>query len=699
MRAAVWGMAIGVCQPTICDAGGGPENLVLVVNADSAASKLLANYYIAGRQIPARNVIYLNGIPAREVSTLEVFREKIFKPVLQQIEERKLGNSVDYIVYSADFPSSYNISPHTKMLAEQLKNATPPQTLPGNIYGPFASLTSLTYFAGAVLSDQPAWVLLDSNTYYRKPASMILRQPFVGERQIEFDAATRAFDAGSESDRTTAMKTLTDMAKRNPRQVAVLYWLARFHAQNGDAKAATEWLTAAIRAGWCYRTQTKADLAFRKIESDPLFAGIVDRIPLEPFEFAPTRGFKQVYGWGVNGMLNEEAGQANRYFLSTMLGVTRNHGTTEEEAVQQLIVSIKADATFPRGTFYFSDTSDVRNKTRKPSYAGTIEALRRVGQQGEVITSILPDQKTDVLGLCTGSASVNWTASGSRLMPGAIAESLTSHGGRLSRSGQTKLSEFIRFGAAGSGGTVTEPYAIQAKFPHPHIHVHYAKGCSLAEAFYQSISGPFQYLIVGDALCQPWAKLPTFTVDGVTVGQTISGKTRLNFDASTSPVPIAGMELYVDGVLLLRDRFRDSISFDTTGLSDGYHEIRFVAIANNPIETTGRVIMPVLIDNGGFSTSLTASGTEYLDSDQITLTAKSNFGNAIELVHNMRSIAQEAGNEATFRIPASWLGRGPVSLEAISIDANGKGVASVPVRLEILGKLSKVKANTEEPPK
>jgi len=142
---------LAVAFPTNCQAGGGPENLVLVVNADSAASKLLANYYIVGRQIPSRNVIYLNGIPAREVSSLDVFREKIFKPVLQQIAERKLGNSVDYIVYSADFPSSYNISPITKQLAEEMKKNTPPQTLPSNIYGPYASLTSQTYYAGPVL--------------------------------------------------------------------------------------------------------------------------------------------------------------------------------------------------------------------------------------------------------------------------------------------------------------------------------------------------------------------------------------------------------------------------------------------------------------------------------------------------------------------------------------------------------------------
>jgi len=57
-------------------------------------------------------------------------------------------------------------------------------------------------------------------------------------------------------------------------------------------------------------------------------------------------------------------------------------------------------------------------------------------------------------------------------------------------AGQTPLTEFLRFGAAGASGTVTEPYAIPAKFPDPFVHVHYVAGCCLAESFYQSITGP-----------------------------------------------------------------------------------------------------------------------------------------------------------------------------------------------------------------
>jgi len=111
-----------------------------------------------------------------------------------------------------------------------------------------------------------------------------------------------------------------------------------------------------------------------------------------------------------------------------------------------------------------------------------------------------------------GKSDFNWPASGSTILPGAICEHLTSLGGvMVENGGQTPLSEFIRNGAAGASGTVTEPYAIQAKFPDPFLHVHYVKGCTLAEAFYQSVRGPYQLLIVGDPLCRPWARIPQVT--------------------------------------------------------------------------------------------------------------------------------------------------------------------------------------------
>jgi hypothetical protein len=84
-----------------------------------------------------------------------------------------------------------------------------------------------------------------------------------------------------------------------------------------------------------------------------------------------------------------------------------------------------------------------------------------------------------------------------------------------------------------------------------------------------------------------------------------------------------------------------------------------------------------------------------LETDTIKLNAKSNFGDSIELIYNMRSLAKKIGRDAEFEIPASLVGRGPVKLEALSIDETGTGVSSLPLELMVEGKISELKEMTE----
>lgn len=700
LRAIVFGLACLAlfASPRTLWAGGAAENVLLVVNADSASSKLIANHYIAARELPARNVVYLSGIPDREIVNLSVFRDSILLPVLREVEARKLAKSIDYIVYSADFPTIVNNGSHVAKLKEILKKQTG-KDVDGRLFNGNASINSMTYFAGAVIEDDPGYMALDSNSYYRHPAGKILFQPFHGEQQEKFKATVAQLDAADQADFDAAIDTLLELAAKNPQQVAVAHWLAKFYGKRGDAKSATKWLTQAYRLGWHYRSVTAADPAFENVAEDPLFKGILDRLPDEKFDFVPTHGFRHIYSWGPNGFPNSEPGQGNRHFLSTVLAVTRNHGTTEVEALDQLLRTMKADESKPEGTFYFTETPNVRSTTRKPNVRYAIDALEELGHQTEIVNTVIPRQAIDVIGLTCGTSQFNWVASGSKIRPGAICDNLTSHGGMLHRASQTKLSSFIANGAAGASGTVIEPYALQAKFPHPMLHVHYARGCSLAEAFYQSVHGPMQLLIVGDPLCQPFATKPVLKVEGVKPWDVVSGKTTLKLDASESPVEIAGVELYVDGVVVSRMRLQEAINFDSTSMTDGFHEIRLVAIANNAIETAGHVVLPMLVDNRGISTKLTAEHKDWLETDTIPLQASSNYGDSIELMHNGRAIAKKIGREAEFSISAKLLGRGPVRLEAVAIAESGKTVASAPIWLEIKGRLADRKRDTEAKPK
>lgn len=384
-------------------------------------------------------------------------------------------------------------------------------------------------------------------------------------------------------------------------------------------------------------------------------------------------------------MLNHTKGQGERYFLSTVLAVTRNAGTTEEAAVKQLQSTVAADFDNPRGKFYFCKTNDVRSKTRQPNFEVAIDALKDLGFASEVITAKMPSKVSNVLGLTAGTSKFSWPATKSKIVPGAICENLTSYGGRIGvRGGQTKLSEFLRNGAAGSSGTVVEPYAVQAKFPHPMIHAHYARGSSLAEAFYQSIHAPYQTLIVGDALCQPFAKQPEVTISGLTPMQTASGKIELKVDTRFSQVPIAGMELFVDGKLARRDSSFEPIEFDTNLVSDGYHEIRVVTVANNLLETRGSYAIPFLVDNNGHSVSFSASKGVFDIDGPVLFEASSNFGTEIVIVHNRVEVGK-VSPEGKCSIPATEFGRGPIEVQAVARNDSGKTISSAPIKLTIQG--------------
>jgi hypothetical protein len=322
-----------------------------------------------------------------------------------------------------------------------------------------------------------------------------------------------------------------------------------------------------------------------------------------------------------------------------------------------------------------------------------------MGFRSKVVKTAMPSKEKDIIGLTCGIASFQWPATGSKIMPGAICDNLTSYGGRFSSLSQTKCTEFLVHGAAGACGTVTEPYALQVKFPHPMIHVHYTRGCSMAESFFQSVHGPFQTILMGDALCQPWANKPKLTVSGVNPGDRVEGQIDLLLDASQSPTSIGRIEFYVDGLLVHRVGMQEKIAFDTSSMADGFHEIRLVAVANDRIESTGHVILPITVDNSGSFTTLETEHADYLITDEITFKSQSTFGDSIELMHNGRAIAKKIGLDATFKVKAKLLGRGPVTLQAVAISESGGEVASTPITLIIEGPLSEIVHGKKVPAK
>lgn len=155
---------------------------------------------------------------------------------------------------------------------------------------------------------------------------------------------------------------------------------------------------------------------------------------------------------------------------------------------------------------HFIRTEDSARNVRAALYppAGP---LRRAGIDVQVHAARAPVELQRVLIYQTGASQVDergrigW-------VPGALADHLTSSGGRLADSGgQSTALDWIEWGATASYGTVSEPCNHLQKFPHPQLLLqHYAQGSTAIEAYWKSVAWPRQGVFVGEPLAAPFAR-------------------------------------------------------------------------------------------------------------------------------------------------------------------------------------------------
>ena len=363
-----------------------------------------------------------------------------------------------------------------------------------------------------------------------------------------------------------------------------------------------------------------------------------------------------------------------------MLGVTAGRGNSVPEVLNYLRRSAKADGSHPKGTIYYVQNSDVRSQVRQKAFPAAVRDLKKLGVAAEILEGNMPMNKPDVQGVMMGTQAFDWKTSGSTILPGAICEHFTSYGGVMSggNSGQTPLSEFLRYGAAGASGTVVEPYANPFKFPSAMIQVHYARGCTLAEAFYQSIAGPYQLLIVGDPLCRPWANIPLVSTKGVESDATVHGQLTLEPSAMLpGDAKIDRFELFADGVRLAKCPPGGTLPLDTAAMADGYHELRVVAVGPGPIESQGRQIIPVRLANHDRKIEAKLVGkAPWPAGEPLVIDVNSPGSVGIVAMQGSRMVGRVVGEKGQITIPAGLLGAGPVHIGIIGM---GSGEASANV--------------------
>ena len=553
-------------------AGGGAENVFVVVNSSSPESLAVAHAFVALRGVPPINVLAIPWDGPADAVPIRAFRERILGPVLATIDARGLAPQIDCVAYSCGFP--WRIDFHDDL----------PESLVGRDKYPAGSLTGMTFLYAATLE---------------------------------------------------------------PPGGGIPPWLDR-HANR-------------------YAPPSPADDAI---------------VPT-------TRGFRAATGWGDDG--EPAASGGSHHVLAVMLGVIAGRGNAVSEIIASLEASTASDGTRPAGTIYFLTNSDVRTTTRSGGFPATVAAIQAAGIRAELITGTLPREKPDVIGLTTGAAEFDWGKSGSRLLPGAICDNLTSFGGVFTPgAAQTPLSAFIRAGAAGASGTVIEPYALADKFPTPALHLHYARGASLAEAFYRSVRSPYQVLVVGDPLCQPWARIPALDADVISAGSaagpldlamplagTISLAPR---GTPTGTSTIGRYELFIDGVRIASCQEGEQLPIDTSHFSDGHHELRVVAIDSSPLETQGRWVQAATFANHGHRLSLTTEPRHISPGDTLRVSITGTPADSVTVFTAGRVLGRIAGEEGlpidtTLDIAATLLGPGDVAIHATA-HLNGVAVAN-----------------------
>ncbi|MGO8697713.1 MAG: TIGR03790 family protein [Limisphaerales bacterium] len=319
---------------------------------------------------------------------------------------------------------------------------------------------------------------------------------------------------------TPLLTTISSRALTNQAMIVLLSMDIPYRVIDGDSANST---TSALFYG--FKTNTAAP------------PGLPDTCSL-PDDSTNSYAFSE-----LPFFLAEPQTASTNAFLAVMLT-----DTNLAQAETTLLRGAAGDSSFPPEPVYLEKTTDIVRNVRFLLFDNAIQESRARGNDAVARTNSDFTAFSDALGLDTGL--VGFSLPGSAFVPGAIADSLTSFGGYIfENSGQTPLLAFLEAGASGSYGTVIEPCNYTYKFPDPMVYFFQNRGFCLAEAYYQSLSNPYQGLTAGEPLSAPFARPGAAQWNSPAEGSVLNGLASFNlsFSAADSNLPLAQVDLFVDG--------------------------------------------------------------------------------------------------------------------------------------------------------
>ena len=226
--------------------------------------------------------------------------------------------------------------------------------------------------------------------------------------------------------------------------------------------------------------------------------------------------------------------------------------TSLDEAKAVVDHGVASDGTFPTQTVILGESTDPFRNVRYLNFDDTIFSVRLRTNYSILQTNLdSPLGLSNMLGYQNGH--YQFAISPNAFVPGAMADSLTSYGGVIfGPNDHTTLLALINASASGSYGTVVEPCNYLAKFPAPQNYFYQARGFSLAECYYQSVTNPYQGLLVGEPLAAPFAKQPTASWNSLPYNARLIGVTNLSLQVAGSDIqhPVQQVDLFLDGTFL-----------------------------------------------------------------------------------------------------------------------------------------------------